>query len=335
MRGPAKLAVALLLGSLVVVVAHREGNRTEPATIAANPPAATASSPAGEHAAGVNAAERPATRESAAAGNRAAAQGSAGKRVAVQGSAGKRAAVQGPAGKRAANQELGDAQAATGEPAGTRAAGPPAGKATAGKRGAAAWKPVAARQAKKPGRPRTVALTFDDGPSPYTAQILKILRRHHVKATFCQLGGNVRDYRKVARKIVREGHRICNHSRDHADFTTLSRTQARANVRQSQAKIRSVTGRGPRTFRFPYGASNSATRAVVRAEGLRILGWTVDTLDWQKPPASTITRRVVRNVHPGAIVLMHDGGGDRSHTVASLDATIRKLKAKGYTFVRA
>ncbi|WP_328471683.1 polysaccharide deacetylase family protein [Actinoplanes sp. NBC_00393] len=191
------------------------------------------------------------------------------------------------------------------------------------------------RAAKKPRRPKTVALTFDDGPSPYTPQVLDILRRNRVKATFCLLGNNVGDYRRTVRRIVREGHRICNHSRDHADFTKLSRTAARDNVERAQRKIRKAAGRSPKTFRFPYGASDPAARAVVRGEGLRILGWTVDTRDWQGPPAPTITRRAVRDTRPGAVILMHDGGGDRRPTVASLPNTIRKLKAKGYVFVLA
>jgi peptidoglycan/xylan/chitin deacetylase (PgdA/CDA1 family) len=82
-------------------------------------------------------------------------------------------------------------------------------------------------------------------------------------------------------------------------------------------------------------ASNRTTRALVRNEDLRILGWTVDTRDWQRPGAATITRRAVRGARPGGVVLMHDGGGDRRQTVASLENTIRKLKAKGYTFVLA
>ena len=76
-------------------------------------------------------------------------------------------------------------------------------------------------------------------------------------------------------------------------------------------------------------------RAVVRSENLRILGWTVDTRDWSRPGTSTITSRAVKGARPGAVILMHDGGGNRSQTVASLNNTIRQLKAKGYTFVLA
>ncbi|MEU4563089.1 polysaccharide deacetylase family protein [Actinoplanes sp. NPDC023936] len=190
---------------------------------------------------------------------------------------------------------------------------------------------AAAARAKR----KTVALTFDDGPSKYTPQVLDILKRNNVKATFCMLGNNVGPYQKTAKRIVREGHRLCNHSRSHPDFTDLSNSAARSQVVWTQKKIKSVTGRSPQVFRFPYGASNSRTRKVVRDQGLRILGWTVDTRDWSRPGTSVIVSRAVNNTRPGGVVLMHDGGGNRSQTVAALDKTIKKLKAKGYTFVLA
>ncbi|BAL89290.1 putative polysaccharide deacetylase [Actinoplanes missouriensis 431] len=189
----------------------------------------------------------------------------------------------------------------------------------------------AAAKAKR----KTVALTFDDGPSKYTPQVLDILKRNNVKATFCMLGNNVGPYQKTAKRIVREGHRLCNHSRNHPDFTDLSTSSARSQVVWTQKKIKSVTGRSPQVFRFPYGASNSRTRKVVRDQGLRILGWTVDTRDWSRPGTSVIVSRAVGNTRPGGVILMHDGGGNRSQTVAALDKTIKKLKAKGYTFVLA
>lgn len=182
---------------------------------------------------------------------------------------------------------------------------------------------------------KTVALTFDDGPSKYTPQILDILERNEVKATFCLLGNKVGPYRKTARRIVTEGHRVCNHSRSHPDFTTLSSSAARSQIVWTQRKIRDVTGRDPKTFRFPYGSSNSRTRKVVRAQELRILGWTVDTRDWSRPGASVIVKRAVGGTRPGGVILMHDGGGNRSQTVAALDRTIKQLKKKGYTFVLA
>ncbi|SNY70276.1 polysaccharide deacetylase family protein [Paractinoplanes atraurantiacus] len=182
---------------------------------------------------------------------------------------------------------------------------------------------------------KTIALTFDDGPSKYTPQVLDILKRNNVKATFCMLGNNVGSYAATARRVVREGHRLCNHSRSHPNFTKLSNSAARNQITWTQNKIYSVTKVKPKVFRFPYGASNSRVRTVVRDQNLRILGWTVDTRDWSRPGTSTITSRAVKGARNGGVILMHDGGGNRSQTVASLNATIKQLKAKGYTFVLA
>ena len=182
---------------------------------------------------------------------------------------------------------------------------------------------------------RTVALTFDDGPSRYTPRILAVLHRHGISATFCMLGDSAARFPAVARRVAREGHQICNHSRDHRDFAGLTPGRARAEVVTSQKQIHAATGVTPRIFRFPYGSSNRAARKIVNGYGLRIVGWDVDPNDWKRPAARTLTTRVLGHVRPGSVVLMHDGGGDRSHTAASLDATIRSLKARGYRFAVA
>jgi peptidoglycan-N-acetylglucosamine deacetylase len=186
-----------------------------------------------------------------------------------------------------------------------------------------------------PPRPdnRTVALTFDDGPSPYTAGILAVLRRHGVPATFCMLGEQAQRYPTLARRVIDEGHMVCNHSRDHRDMARLAEKPARREVVSAERQIRDAAGVAPGQFRFPYGSSGALARRVVHGYGMRMLGWDVDPQDWKCPPAATITKRIVRHVRAGSIVLMHDGGGDRSRTVASLDATIRLLDKRGYRFV--
>jgi len=187
----------------------------------------------------------------------------------------------------------------------------------------------------RPQKIRTVALTFDDGPSRYTPQILAVLRRNHVRATFCVLGNNVKRYPAAARQVVREGHQLCNHSRDHANMARLSGAKAHAEVADGQREIHAATGITPKIFRFPYGSPDAQSRKVVAGFHLRRLSWDVDPQDWSKPPARQITARIVRHAHPRCVVLMHDGGGDRSHTAASLDATIKQLRERGYQFVLA
>jgi peptidoglycan-N-acetylglucosamine deacetylase len=184
----------------------------------------------------------------------------------------------------------------------------------------------------RPGIP-TVALTFDDGPSPYTAGILAVLRRHGVPGTFCMLGEQAQHYPTLARRVIDEGHMVCNHSGDHRDMARLAEKPARREVMSAERQIRDAAGVAPTLFRFPYGSSGPLARRVVHGYGMRPLGWDVDPQDWKRPPAATITKRILRHVRPGSVVLMHDGGGDRSRTVASLDATIRLLDKRGYRFV--
>jgi peptidoglycan/xylan/chitin deacetylase (PgdA/CDA1 family) len=190
-------------------------------------------------------------------------------------------------------------------------------------------KPVASATRK------TVALTFDDGPSLYTPGVLAVLGRHHVKATFCMLGDQAVRHRLTAKRVARAGHRICNHTRHHHNLRRLSSKQVRTEIADAQLQIRAATGVTPQTFRFPYGASNARVRKLVKAAGLRNLRWNVDTRDWRQPPAGTITARAAGHPRDGAVVLMHDGGGDRSRTVASLEGTITRFERKGYTFVLA
>jgi peptidoglycan/xylan/chitin deacetylase (PgdA/CDA1 family) len=184
----------------------------------------------------------------------------------------------------------------------------------------------------RPRTNRTVALTFDDGPSPDTPKILDVLRRNRVRATFCMLGNNAARYPALAKRVAREGHQVCNHTRDHANLARRPSRQVRGEITVAQAQIRGATGVTPKTFRFPYGSSDHRTRKIVKGYGLRAIGWDVDPEDWKRPKSRTITARVVGHVKPGSVVLMHDGGGDRRHTAASLDATIRDLRAKGYRF---
>jgi peptidoglycan-N-acetylglucosamine deacetylase len=182
---------------------------------------------------------------------------------------------------------------------------------------------------------KTVALTFDDGPSPWTPQILAILRRHRVPATFCMLGDEAARYSAYARQVVDEGHRLCNHSRDHADMARLPVRRARREVIDAEREIRDAAGVAPVVFRYPYGSADRTAKQVVRGYGMRELSWDVDPQDWTRPPARTITSRIAAQVRQHSVVLMHDGGGDRSHTVASLDATITLLQRRGYRFVPA
>ncbi|SCE67086.1 Polysaccharide deacetylase [Micromonospora viridifaciens] len=178
---------------------------------------------------------------------------------------------------------------------------------------------------------RGVALTFDDGPDPrYTPQILDQLRAAHVTATFCLIGKQARRYPELVARIVREGHQLCNHSWRH-DLNLGRRPAAEIKadlVRTNQAIRAAVPDAEITWFRQPGGRWTAEEVAVAGKLGLRPLHWSVDPQDWNRPSAKTIIKRVQASTRPGAIVLMHDGGGDRSQTMAACRQLIPDLKRR-------
>lgn len=182
---------------------------------------------------------------------------------------------------------------------------------------------------------KLVALTFDDGPWPgSTTAILKILQQNGVKATFFEIGRQARQMPALSRSLAQAGMEIGNHSETHPlNLGHLSAAGVANEIKQAQYDISRASGQKPKFFRPPGGNTTAAMYPVLSKLGLRWVQWDVDTDDWKKPSAGNIVSRVLRNVRPGSVVLMHDGGGDRSHTVAALPQIIQKLKAMGYTFV--
>jgi peptidoglycan/xylan/chitin deacetylase (PgdA/CDA1 family) len=186
-------------------------------------------------------------------------------------------------------------------------------------------KPPSARYLKGPlkkGQGGTVYLTFDDGPSPYTSSILNILDRTGSTATFFHLGVNEGGYPHADARIRAQGSKVANHSYDHPDLTTRTAAQLKWQIKH-----------GPRAkcFRPPYGATSAAVRKAIAHAGLREVLWSVDTFDWTKPGVATLAKTGrLKSIGNGTIVLMHDGGGDRTQTVAALPTVIADLHARGY-----
>jgi peptidoglycan/xylan/chitin deacetylase (PgdA/CDA1 family) len=173
----------------------------------------------------------------------------------------------------------------------------------------------------------TVYLTFDDGPNAtYTPKVLSILRKYGVKAVFFELGQNITWYPSVTRNLRYYGMKIGNHTWNHPDLTTLST----ASVTWQLNKMESALGYRPRCVRPPYGAYNSRIATIIANRGQRLILWTVDPRDWSRPGTWTIVNRVLANVRDGSRILLHDGGGDRSQTVAALDLLIPRLRARGF-----
>jgi peptidoglycan-N-acetylglucosamine deacetylase len=181
--------------------------------------------------------------------------------------------------------------------------------------------------------PNVIALTIDDGPSPlYTPQVLQVLERYGVRATFSMIGENVSYYPAVAKDVAEAGHTIINHTWDHANLTSLSADQQRAEIMRATDAIHAAVGVQPRMFRAPYGAWSQRVLKYCAAEGLIPLDWSVDPRDWSRPGVSEIVATIMKTTKAGSIILEHDGGGDRSQTVAALKIVIPRLLDEGYRF---
>jgi peptidoglycan/xylan/chitin deacetylase (PgdA/CDA1 family) len=167
----------------------------------------------------------------------------------------------------------------------------------------------------------TVALTFDDGPSPmWTPQILDLLRQYNVKATFCLVGQNVQAYPELVRAIVADGHTLCDHTWDHNEqLGDLSNDAIRDDMQRTIEAIQAASpGAKVSYFRAPGGNWTAPVVEVARELGMTSLDWTVDPEDWTGPPAASIVNTIITQCVTGAIFLLHDAGGDRSSTVEAV-----------------
>lgn len=181
---------------------------------------------------------------------------------------------------------------------------------------------------------RQIALTFDDGPdATWTPRILDVLRRHGAVGTFCMIGNEMTRRPDVVTQVAAAGMRICSHSRTH-DESLSTRPQATidSEIVDVGNQLAGVPGADVRYFRAPGGFWSPTMLGDAASRDLQPLGWSVDPRDWKRPGTDAIVAAVQKQVHPGAIILMHDGGGNRSQTVAALDRLLPWLSAQGYTF---
>ncbi|MGW7520715.1 polysaccharide deacetylase family protein [Streptomyces sp. NPDC054796] len=181
-----------------------------------------------------------------------------------------------------------------------------------------------------------LALTLDDGPDPtWTPKVLDLLRQERVKATFCLIGPNAERHPDLVKRIVAEGHRLCDHSMHHDTGMDQKPVSYQSKeILDAKRMIDKASGGAPlRYYRAPGGAFTPESRKIAAKNGMRPLGWTADSDDWRLPGAETIVGTVRQQVADGArIILMHDGGGDRSETYAALATLIPQLKQDGYAF---
>lgn len=180
-----------------------------------------------------------------------------------------------------------------------------------------------------------IALTFDDGPRPpYTGQVLDVLERYGIPATFFCIGLNAGGYREQLVRIREQGHALGNHTWSHPFLPDLSQRQLTQQIARAGETIAEASGGGaPRLFRPPYGSRSPAVMEWLTGVDTTIVLWDVEPYDWAMPGPDAIARVVLEEAKPGSIVLLHDGGGDRRQTVASLPPMIDGLLERGYRFV--
>jgi peptidoglycan-N-acetylglucosamine deacetylase len=180
---------------------------------------------------------------------------------------------------------------------------------------------------------REVALTFDDGPGPYTPDIISILEREDVPATFFEVGVMERYFYSSTAQIAALGDPIGDHTEVHAQMSKLSPAKQRAQLLEQAKAIEQHGARFPRLFRPPYGLWDAATLKLLHRYGMLMVLWTVDTSDYRRPGVKAIVNAAVDGAKPGAIILLHDAGGDRSQTVAALPKIIAALHRRHYRLV--
>jgi peptidoglycan-N-acetylglucosamine deacetylase len=180
---------------------------------------------------------------------------------------------------------------------------------------------------------KSIALTIDDGPDPvYTPQILRLLHRYQITATFSMIGLHVAAFPHLARDVHEAGHKICNHTWNHADLAGFAAHRVHDEITRASHAIHAATGVHPHLFRAPYGAWSREVIRECQATRMIPLDWSVDPRDWSMPGVRKIVRNIMKNTQPGSIILEHDGGGNRSETVKALRIVLPRLLDQGYSF---
>jgi peptidoglycan-N-acetylglucosamine deacetylase len=189
-----------------------------------------------------------------------------------------------------------------------------------------------------PQEGKRISLTFDDGPAEhFTAQVLDILREYQVPATFFVCGKNVEAHPDLLRRMVAEGHEVGNHTYSHLFVYFRSRRRIAQEIDRTQTIIEKVTGFRPNIFRPPYGARWFGLVPTLLERGMHLILWSATGYDWVKD-VQGITEAALRELKPGAVILLHDGREtrpaaeiDRSRTVMALPAIIAGARQQGYT----
>ncbi|GAB2733104.1 polysaccharide deacetylase family protein [Kitasatospora kifunensis] len=179
-----------------------------------------------------------------------------------------------------------------------------------------------------------IALTIDDGPWPvYTAQVLALLRKYDIRATFNVIGTQAHTYKDLIRQLAADGHTVANHTMTHPQpLSKRTAAQIEKEITDAQSVIVDAGAPAPTLFRSPGGDWSPTIFATAAKYGMTPIDWDVDPQDWKRPGVPKITEKLMA-ARPGDILLCHDGGGDRSQTLDALKTVLPALKAKGLSFV--
>ena len=180
---------------------------------------------------------------------------------------------------------------------------------------------------------REIALTFDDGPGPFTSRLLDQLQRLHAPATFFEVGFMIHYFYDSLERQLRIGAVVGDHTERHPMMARLPAAQQANQIVAQTQQLHRYGAPYPRLYRPPYGSFNHATFAILRRLHMLMVLWSVDTDDYLRPGVGAIVSRALAGAKPGAIILMHDAGGERSETVAALPRIVHALRSRGYKLV--
>jgi chitin deacetylase len=183
---------------------------------------------------------------------------------------------------------------------------------------------------------KVLALTFDDGPGPWTERVLDVLKKYNVKATFFMEGDQVEFRGAIAKKVLEAGHEIGNHTYSHMNFYAYKKDDREKvlarEIQKSGEFIFKATGVKTILLRMPNGFSREWARNAAQKENYALVNWTFGC-DWKKMPTEQLSAVYIKNIQPGAIFLMHDGGKNRERTVTALPVIIEEIQKQGYKIV--
>lgn len=180
------------------------------------------------------------------------------------------------------------------------------------------------------GERREIALTFDDGPGPYTPRLLEALARLHAPGTFFEIGFMISYFHASLERELRMGMAIGDHTELHPMMAKLTPAAQQREILLQTDWLGKYGAEFPRLYRPPYGSFNSATFRILHQLHMLMVLWTVDTDDYRQPGVPAIVHAALAGAKPGAIILMHDAGGTRAQTIAALPEIVRALRARGY-----